>query len=1731
MNLTTEEILNLLEEKASLLQKTQTNLKKCPKQRLTYGYIEVRLKSIDEDWQVFKSYHQALVKSLPKGSRTELPYFANDDYNVIEDLYLCMSADLRDMLIQLKVTRPETSTPNQSLEQITFSSIKLPNIQLPTFTGQYEEWPAYNDLFTSLVHNNATLTNVQKLHYLKSSVGGEAEALLRHIKVTDTNYEQAWNILKQRYGSKRLIINSVLKRLFGLRRITAPTAIQIKNLLDTTTECLNSLNNLQVKTESWDPMIIYIIVQRLDVDTHKAWEDLVYNPDSDKLPTWKQLKNFLEAKFRTLELITPTAVTRENKPNNQRTFHISASPTTTKTCNMCNEEHTLCHCKEFTKLSPKERSEFVREKNLCYNCLSPGHLAVRCRLRVSCKVCHKRHHSLLHQMKSGNQSDNLQTHHSQVIEGMEDVSNELDPPVVAISSNMVTKKSTALLATALIPVKDFNGQITILRALIDQGSQANFISERAAQLLKVKRTAARGTITGVGSTQAEVNQVVQLQLLSRYDDKFQLTVNTYVMPTRITTKLPGMSLANLSNKWSQLEDIFLADPSYAKPGRIDLLLGVEVYAQILKNNLIRCPTGTLCAQETSFGWILFGEIHNYTSDDTIMVMHHQVEFDDLLYKLWEIENDDRNKLTKDEEICQRLYETTVKRNEEGRYIVKLPLRNEPPRSTEGNTKETAMKRLHQLEKRLERHSNLRTEYNKAINEYITLNYMEEVPESEKTNPSVYLPHHAVLKESSETTKTRVVFNASSPDSNHVTLNDDLLVGPQLQEDLRSLIMRWRLKKFGFIADVQKMYLQVLVTKEDADYQRILWRDDPKLPIQDYRLLRLTFGTASAPYLAVRTLHQVAEDEGKEYPEAADTIKRDFFMDDLMSAQDTESKAIETAKQVSAILKKGGFCLKKWASNSAKFSEEFCPNNTNSSVRVNMNAYGTVRTLGLSWNLDKDTLQYITTLPATPKQVTKRCILAEMQHIFDPLGWMTPAVLPAKLILQKLWLNGVTWDETLEPEIKEEWLHIRKDLENLHKIQVSRWLKSSENTLPDATIHGFCDASTKAYGAVAYLRVLREDGMYDVGLIAARSRVAPIKPVSLPRLELCGAVLLSKLLKQISEATRIPLTQIFAWTDSTIVLSWLRGDPGRWKTFVRNRVVTILDNVGHKWFHVKSHDNPADVASRGMPLADLENFALWWQGPEWLKQDKIEMHEVVETPLDLEEKESVNVNLNVKEEEKNETTLLTQFEEFETLNELIKTITYCKRFLKLKKDFDAPGPYPITTEELNEALEDCVRIVQTEEFCKEIDDLKNSKQISNNSNIKNLNPFLDDKNILRVGGRLRHAEISHNSKYPMIMRSNNALAVLVVSDAHKRTLHGGVQLTMAYVRSKFWITRLKSLVSTTIKKCFVCARQRAIAKGQKMGDLPKARVTPARPFFNSGVDFAGPLKILISRGRGHKCTKGYICIFICMATKAIHLELVGDLSTDSFIGAFKRFVARRGRCGHLWSDRGTNFVGASKELQAMWTNTKLEMPTDLINLLAEDGTQWHFIPPYSPNFGGLWEAGVKSVKYHLNRILTATLTFEEMATTLCQIEACLNSRPLCPIDSSDKDDLNVLTPGHFLIGEAPIVIPEPNLQDVTWNRLSRWQHTQKLLQDFWHKWKTEYLSRLQQRPKWLNSKQEFQIGDVVLIKEDTLPPGKWALGRITEKHPGADDLCRVYSLRSHGKIIKRSVNRLCELPIN
>ena len=392
--------------------------------------------------------------------------------------------------------------------------------------------------------------------------------------------------------------------------------------------------------------------------------------------------------------------------------------------------------------------------------------------------------------------------------------------------------------------------------------------------------------------------------------------------------------------------------------------------------------------------------------------------------------------------------------------------------------------------------------------------------------------------------------------------------------------------------------------------------------------------------------------------------------------------------------------------------------------------------------------------------------------------------------------------------------------------------------------------------------------------------------------------------------------------------------------------------------------------------------------------------------------------------------------------------------------------PITATELEAANRVLIISTQSIAFSKEIHALKNGENLNLKSRLIPLKPFLDKQGILRVGGRLIHSELPPEQRHQILLPSNHCLTRLIIREEHERLKHAGIQATLYSVRELFWPLDGKNVTRKIIYQCVRCFRLKPRGVDYVMGDLPQARVSYSRPFLDVGVDYCGPLYIKERRFRNRNKLKVYVAIFVCMGTKAVHLELVSDLTTEAFIASLKRFFSRRGISRTIHSDNATNFVGASRELAELYNLFESDEHKKTVNkFLIQQKVTWNFIPPRSPHFGGLWEAAVKSSKHHLFRTVGDTLlTFEQLETFIIEIEGILNSRPISPM-SPDPNDLQPLTPGHFLIGGPLMSFPQMDLTDINSNRLSSWQHAQKLRQHFWKRWQKEYLHQLTVRSKW------------------------------------------------------------------
>lgn len=580
----------------------------------------------------------------------------------------------------------------------------------------------------------------------------------------------------------------------------------------------------------------------------------------------------------------------------------------------------------------------------------------------------------------------------------------------------------------------------------------------------------------------------------------------------------------------------------------------------------------------------------------------------------------------------------------------------------------------------------------------------------------------------------------------------------------------------------------------------------------------------------------------------------------------------------------------------------------------------------------------------------------------------------------------------------------------------------------------------------------------------------------------------------------------------------------------NRVAEIQEVLpSSQWHHVSSESNPADCASRGLLPSELCSHPLWWTGPDWLREPP-EHWPLGRMP-------HLSLPAAVVEEERAlpiptllaAPTSLGLEAHFSTLPRLQRVVAYCRRFASNARTVaDQRQHGALTNQELRSALR-CI-VVQVQSSALAAERLAAADPYTRSRLVRRLALFIDKDGILRVGGRLSAAPLAYAHRHPALLPKSHPFTDLVIDNAHLRNLHSGAQATHAFIRQSFWILDGRNVIRHRIagcNRCFSCKPRPVI---QPMGSLPASRISASAPFLRVGVDYAGPYNITTGRIRGARVTKAYICAFVCFATKAVHLELASDLTTMCFLAAYRRFAARRGHSAVICSDNGTNFVGAHREITAL--SQFLQSPdhrTTIADAAAAVGTTWEFIPPSAPHFGGLWEASVKSTKHHLRRVVgTQLLSYEEFATVLTQVEAVLNSRPICPL-SSDPSDLETLTPGHFLIQRPLNQAPITDLPHMPNNRFARWQLVQRIRNDFWKRWQTEYLHTLQQRSKWLVPKVPIAMDTLVLLKDDNAPPLSWPKGRISRLFPGPDGIARVAEVRTISGILTRPLAKLCPLP--
>ena len=1274
-----------------------------------------------------------------------------------------------------------------------------------------------------------------------------------------------------------------------------------------------------------------------------------------------------------------------------------------------------------------------------------------------------------------------------------------------------------------------------MNVALDTCATNNFIRLPALAALGLQTQSTDLTTVSFGeSGRTRVREKTQL-MLSSIDNDFTLRLSNVHVVKEICTEV---SFHDGTREY--LDDIDILLSSW---------ISFSLIKEINPEGLVRTSLGSTHLKDCT-------DIDNVKSISLVIV--NDDELNAMLQRFWECENSvldpatdkDNEVLAKHQRAADLVYTRTV--FEDGKYVMPLLFKEGVDRPK--NNFPIALQRLKGQERRFVRDPALKPRYSAAINEHIE-KYASLVPADEiDSEYAYYLPHSAVIRDEKSTTKTRIVFDASSKGVDGVSLNDRLLTGPPIHPDMVGILLRFRTHRVCLTGDISKMFLQIKLFDEDKKYHRFLWRDDPKSPVRHYQMDVTTFGLGDSPYKSIMCIRmhvmQILQsiDPSSEADRARVTtllaILVDMFVDDLLSGAANDDLAYEMFENLVSILKSAGFHICKFLSNSpdlmARIPEELRGSVTEVNLTENVeDSESLTKALGVAWCIRKDILTYNVLDYDEEAEVTKRTMSSDIARLYDMPGYIAPFVMQGKIMLQKTWVDNTAWDSRVSEELARQFLAWRDQVQLLSSIKIPRCIYMS-NDYKRVELHVFSDASEKAMGAAVYVKVFY-DQFIDSRLIYAKGKVASLKDLTLPRKELVGIVIGARIVRHAAFELNISDKNIYCHTDSLTAWQWVQKAADEWKLYVRNRVKIVQSLVDiSRLFWVPGVENPADLVSRGCDVKDLTDF--WFYGPSFLREQqpmcpKPQFDDASQSNRCLEEKRVKKAKALIscipKAERLHE--IVWRISNFRTF---LNVTSYCMRVFSQKTTVSLV----ITDNERQNALLFWVRQAQLENFKEDYQRLAIDTEISGKSRLKPLNPFYDNvSQCLRVGGRLQEADLTFGQMHPIVLPPphvkrlrdiNDDITARIVMDIHERHCHAGADWVINHLRlAGFWLLRGKESVRRVITKCVACQKAIKRKDSQLMGNLPAYRLTSdEKPFSFVGVDAAGPLYLKQKPWESGQA-KVYVMVFTCLTTRAIHLELAMNQHADTLLQCIRRLIARRGTVKEFLSDNHKTNVRANKEISVLMD----------ITTPNHDFT-WRFLPEHGPWYGAVYERLIRSVKDSLRKVIGKSALDEwELLTLLAEIEAMINDRPLCAV-SEDIAQFEPVTPSMLLTGHQlshmPSNLPRSLPKDKTEAEIVRaWKRRVSLSQQLWNRWKKDYMLGLQVRQKWMTARKDLELGDLVLIATENMPRGSWPLARVTstENVHNLRDVksanIRSVELRlSSGKLTRRPCQHLVRLEV-
>ncbi|XP_071139321.1 uncharacterized protein [Mytilus edulis] len=1651
------------------------------------------------------------------------------------------------------------------------------------FNDKPEYYPSWKDSFKKIV-KEIDADSSEEIDLLLKWTGPSSKTQVQSIKAANTNnpsraLKLIWERLNERYGSPELIDSALKTKLAAFPRITNKDYFKLYDLSDILSEIssVKENDNYKVIFSYFDSSVgVTPIVAKLPYQLQERWTTMAVNyNDKNKTiyPPFHVFAQFIQQQSKVKN--NPSFLydsqqantgfkdklpTTKGKLNDVRTRKTDFAETKNERsqsvdprekCLIHGTNHTLNDCRTFKSKPIQERRQFLKLNKLCFGCcLSASHFKRNCPNAIKCGECGKTDHpTALHIKNRDQQSTEPSGHGGEPV----DVEHEVQTPIQSACTQICMDKFGGKSCAKIIPVEVYRSDNPDRRlkvyALMDDQSNRTLGKSELFDYFGSTSVSDFTLSTCSGKSQASGRKLSGL-VVESLDKQTQLHVPDILECNLIPDskdEIPTQEVVLFHNHLSDLVEFI--EP-LDEESEILLLIGRDlISAHHVLDQRIESGNAPY-AQKLPLGWTVIGETclgKLHYPDETRVKKTYLLSSDRISIfppctselKIDEVRtlevnesaydnigkdvfirrpDDDKPGLSRDDRKFIESMDTNFWKDSRGNWSAPLPFRQD--RQVLPNNRNLAWKRAKGLDANLRKDLQKREHFFTFMNTSLEKGHAEKAPHINDDQEQWYLPIFGVYHPK-KPGKLRAVFD-SSAQFDGVSLNNVLLSGPDLTNNLIGVLLRFRREQVAIMGDIEQMFYSFKVDEKHRDYLRFFWYTDNDFdkPLTVYRMCVHVFGNSPSPAIASYGLRKTAMEGENEFgSDMLDFVTRDFYVDDGLTSKPSSAEAIDLMKRTKSALKSiGNIRLHKISSNVEEVMHSFDNEDLAKSLKdldLSSDILPIQHSLGMNWDLETDTFMYY--IDRDVKPYTRRGLLSTINSIFDPLGYLAPVTIKGKLLLRSVMTGQIMWDEPLPEEVYNEWESWRTSLFDLETVKFKRMFVPTSFTLAKTRkIHIYSDASEKAIAAVGYIQL---DDDKNFGFIMGKAKVAPSHSHTIPRLELCGALLATEIGQTISDQLDIPLSDIHYYTDSKVVLGYIFNSSRRFYNYVSNRVAKIHTvSNSEQWSYVHTDGNPADLATRSIIPSKLEN-SIWLSGPV-IKKDAdqtIERFSLINPDTDNEIRPDITTRKTTSLEK---LSLGSQrFERFGNWKSLVRSIALIKNFLvnKISKE---------TRCRFRDAEMFVVGVVQNEIFSDEIDCIKNGRPLRGNSALLQLSPFIDNEGILRVGGRIKMANVQPDERNPILIPSKHWIATLIIRYFHQKIKHQGRQFTSGAIRTGgYWIVGEKRLVSSIIYKCITCRKLRGHTEQQKMADLPEDRVIPETPFTSIGIDTFGPWSVISRRTRGGVANaKRWAIIFTCLVTRGVHLEVVEEMTSSSFINAFKRFIAIRGEVKLIRSDRGTNFVGATDQLGIDSINVE---DGPIKEHLYDNGIEWHFNSPHSSHMGGIWERMIKTTRSILDSMLSELpgkeLSHEVLVTLLAEVSAIINSRPLTCVPT-DSDEPLPLTPNLIITQKPSVLIPKDVSFDCKDMYYAQWKRVQYLSNVFWKRWRVEYLQTLQCRQKWTQERENIQEGDVVLLKDNQVNRLSWPMGIVTKTFPSADNLVRKVEIR-----IVRTVDKDCVKP--